>query len=207
MRNALLWLLLMCAAPAVAQRAPRPTMLDAGQQFQLAKYTYRTNTRGAVVLANYAAVGMLTGFGFGFNTDLPLGVQYTWRTIGYWNVVNFGLAGIGYASNQRKLRKLTRGGLAGASGLTINSKSQNLYALNVGLDISYTLVGGYLLRRSRTYLGEERARQEGIAIGIITQGGALAIFDTLWYVFQRRNVRLVQRVNIEPLGMGLLLRF
>jgi hypothetical protein len=201
----LLCVLLLGYTLAPAQRLRTPPTLDASQQFNLAKYTHRSNRSAALWLGGYSLLGMMTGFGFGFNTDLPLSTQYAWRTTGFWNVVNAGVAGAGYASSQARYRKLMRTGLGNTTGLEVNRRAQNLYGINIGLDISYALVGGYLWRRSRTFLGNDRLRQEGVAVGILSQAGALLVFDSLWYVLQRRNVRRVLRADVQPQGLGLAL--
>ena len=90
-----------------------------------------------------------------------------------WNVVNLGIAGIGY---------LTLGDpqTTAAGGWQENVGFEKILLFNAGLDVGYVLGGIYLTERSRRP-GADADRLLGYGRSIVLQGGFLLVFDLANY--------------------------
>src|SRR5947209_4263711 len=110
---------------------------EAQQSFNdsLAYRRNRTTEKAMIVLGSWAAVNIGSGFIIAGQTQGE--AKYFWQMNAYWNLINGGLAVMGYL-NARKA--MTR-----KYDLADNVKAQlsieKLYVLNFGLDIAY-IAGG-----------------------------------------------------------------
>ncbi|WP_146088763.1 DUF6992 family protein [Neolewinella xylanilytica] len=117
-----------------------------------------------------------------------------------WNVVNLGIAGIGY---------LTLGEAAptALAGWQENQGFQKILLFNAGLDVGYVLGGLYLMERSRRP-DADGDRLQGYGRSIILQGGFLFLFDLVNFAIASGRdddyAAMFGRVND---GIGLLLTF
>ncbi|MGB3798776.1 MAG: hypothetical protein WA952_03115 [Lewinella sp.] len=117
-----------------------------------------------------------------------------------WNVVNLGIAGVGY---------LSLGDPAGTAweGLQENVGFGKILLFNAGLDVGYVLGGLYLMERSRRP-DADADRLKGYGRSIILQGGFLFLFDLANYVIAQQrdgDYRLLLGGGSD--GLGLLLTF
>ncbi len=94
----------------------------------------------------------------------------------YWNVVNLGIAGLGYyGSMQEDLSSYTP-----YTSVAKHYSFQKVLLFNAGLDVGYLLGGLYLQERSRRG-GSKQAQLKGFGQAIVLQGGFLLAFDLANY--------------------------
>ena len=139
-----------------------------------------------LTLGGWSVANIATGFILSGQTDGE--ARYFWRMNGYWNIVNLGLAGMGYLGSIK--------GLGKKYTFTENVKAQGnvekLYLLNLGLDAAY-ITGGFLLReRGRTRTDQKtRDQLKGYGSSLILQGGFLMIYDGIVYLLHRKNTAVI----------------
>ena len=99
-----------------------------------------------------------------------------------WNLVNAGIAGLGYVSIQKRKEKYW--------SLNSIEKERNKFrkslAVNMGLDLCYMLAGAILKNRAGKMSSENQARNIGFGNSLILQGGFLFVFDGV-FVFRIKN--------------------
>lgn len=162
-------------------------------------------TKNAMLtLGGWAAANIATGFIIAGQTEGE--AKYFWRMNGYWNIINLGLAGMGYAGT----RKLQSG-----TSLSANLKQQHsvekLYLLNVGLDLVYITGGFYLKERGNSRATQKQKDQlRGYGNSILLQGGFLLILDGVMYTLHHKNTLRVHKkleqleLNAGPMGFSLV---
>ena len=117
-----------------------------------------------------------------------------------WNVVNLGIAGIGYFT------------LGGAETQVLAAWKENLsfekiLLFNAGLDVGYMLGGLYLRERSRRP-DADADRLRGYGTSIILQGGFLFAFDLVnYFIAHGRDESYRLLLGGTPEGIGFLLTF
>lgn len=165
-------------------------------------------TRDAVLgLGSFAVVNIATGFIVAGQTQGE--TRYFWRMNGYWNLVNLGVAAMGYLGSDRALKR--------SYSLADNDKAQlsveKTYLFNLGLDLVYITGGFYLRERGVSETNQlSRWQYRGYGSSIAIQGGFLAIMDALMVALHHRNsVRLNKRlrgftVGVGPAAVGLAMR-
>ena len=165
-------------------------------------------TKNAMItLGGWAAANIATGFVIAGQTEGE--AKYFWRMNGYWNIVNLGLAGLGFAGT----RKLETG-----TTLSGNLKKQHsvekLYLLNIGLDMVYITGAFYLKERAGTRTTQkERDQLKGYGNSILLQGGFLLILDGVMYALHHKNTVRVNKkleqleLNAGPMGFSLRYNF
>jgi hypothetical protein len=118
----------------------------------------------------------------------------------YWNLVNGGLAVMGYLGARKAMAK--------KYGLAENEAAQlsieKLYAFNFGLDLAYIATGFFLhekgLNTSNTKSHEQLL---GYGTSIILQGGFLLIMDGIVLSLHHKNsVRLNKKLKNLELNAG-----
>ncbi len=135
-----------------------------------------------LILGGWSVANIATGFIIAGQTSGE--AKYFWRMNAYWNFINLGLAGLGYAG----LRKMASSHL----GFTENYKAQHamekLYVFNVGLDLAYIAGGFYLRARGDNEADLKKYDQfRGYGSSIILQGGFLLIMDCVMYTLHKKN--------------------
>ncbi len=116
----------------------------------------------------------------------------------YWNLVNLGIAGVGYY-----------GSLGDAAGLNWVQTMDEQYGLektlllNVGLDAAYMAGGAWMIERSKT--AENGPRWKGFGRSLVLQGAFLFVFDIGFYAFQANHRSTwveenVSALNVSPSG-------
>jgi len=157
-----------------------------------------------IVLGSWSAVNIASGFILADRTNGE--AKYFWRMNAYWNFINLGLAGLGYAG--------VRQAINAHYGFTENYKAQHamekLYLFNMGLDLAY-IAGGFYLRE-RGYRETDPRKQDqfrGYGSSIAVQGGFLLLMDCVMYALHHKNTgrmnNKLQRFEIiaAPGGLGI----
>lgn len=100
----------------------------------------------------------------------------------YWNVVNAGIAGIGfYGVHKRKKQYWFLSSIEKERKKLIKT-----LAVNMGLDVNYILVGALLKKRSVKMSHDKQIRMMGFGNSFILQGAFLLVFDGV-FVFRLKN--------------------
>ena len=147
---------------------------------------------GMSILAGWAGVNLVAGLAASFATTGSW--QAFHRMNAGWNVVNLAIAGFGLwsAAGQDPSTMTLVESLEAATGL------ERVLWLNVGLDVGYVVLGGWLWERgART----ASSMLEGFGQSIVLQGAFLFAFDVAMSVMARGHVsKLVPK--LAPLAEG-----
>ncbi len=154
--------------------------------------------KAMITLGSWAAVNIASGFIVAGQTQGE--TKYFWQMNAYWNLINGGLAIMGYI-NARKA-------MARKYGLAENESAQlsmeKLYAINFGLDLAYIATGFYLRERGMNDTNQKSRDQfTGYGTSIIVQGGFLLLMDGIVLSLHHKNsVRLNKKLKGLELGAG-----
>jgi hypothetical protein len=158
----------------------------------------RITEKSMIVLGSWAAVNIAAGFIIAGQSQGES--KYFWQMNAYWNLVNGGLAVMGYLGARKALAK--------KYGFAENESAQlsieKLYALNFGLDLAYIATGFFLhekgLNTSNTKSHEQLL---GYGTSIILQGGFLLLMDGIVLSLHHKNsVRLNKKLKTLELNAG-----
>lgn len=153
-------------------------------------------TRDAMLgLGGFAFVNIAAGFIAAGHTQGE--TRYFWRMNAYWNLVNLGVAAMGYLGSERALSR--------SYTLADNDRAQlsveKTYLFNLGLDLVYITGGFYLRERGVSETNQlSRWQYRGYGSSIAIQGGFLAIMDALMVSLHHRNS---MRINKKLQGLSL----
>ena len=154
--------------------------------------------KAMITLGSWAAVNIASGFIIAGQTQGES--KYFWQMNAYWNLINGGLAIMGYI-NVRKA-------MARKYGFAENESAQlsmeKLYAFNFGLDLAYIAAGFYLRERGVNNMNLKSKEQfTGYGKSIIVQGGFLLIMDGIVLSLHHKNsIRLNKKLKGLELGAG-----
>jgi hypothetical protein len=158
----------------------------------------RTTEKAMIVLGGWAALNIASGFIIAGQTQGE--AKYFWRMNAYWNLVNGGLAVMGYLG--------ARKAMARKYNLAENEKAQlsmeKLYAFNLGLDLAY-ITGGFFLREKGMNTSNIKSQDQlkGYGSSIVVQGGFLLLMDGIMIMLHHKNtVRLNKKLKSLELGEG-----
>ena len=182
----------------------------AQQEFndRIANSRNRITEKAMITLGSWAVLNIGSGFILAGQTQGE--ARYFWQMNAYWNLVNGGLAVLGY------LR--ARKAMARKYGLAENASEQQsiekIYAFNLGLDLAY-IATGFFLREKGVNNSNTKSRDQltGYGTSIIVQGGFLLLMDGIVLSLHHRNsIRLNKKIkNLElastPNGLGLRFSF
>jgi len=185
-------------------------LLFAQQNFNdsIAYTRNKTTETAMIVLGSWAAVNIASGFIIGGQTEGE--TKYFWKMNAYWNLVNGGLAVMGYLNARKAMAK--------KFGLSENVSAQlameKLYAFNLGLDLAYIATGFFLREKGVNETNQKSQDQlKGYGSSIILQGGFLLLMDgVMIWVHHKNSVRLNNKLRaldlwIGPGGLGLRYSF
>ena len=151
-----------------------------------------------LTLGGWAAANIATGFIIAGQTQGE--TKYVWQMNAYWNLVNGGLAVMGYIrARQARSRKY---------GFSENESEQlsieKLYALNLGLDLAYIATGFFLHEKG---VNESNLKSHdqlmGYGTSLVIQGGFLLLMDGVVLSLHHKNsVRLNKKLKSLELGAG-----
>ncbi len=193
------FLLLLLVTAASAQ----PSFNDS-----LAQSRNRITQNAMLTLGAWATANIASGFIIASQTQGE--ARYAWRMNAYWNVINLGLAGMGYLNARRALSK--KYGLA--DNLSAQQAIEKLYVFNLGLDLVYITGGFYLRERGNSETKPDgRDQFKGYGTSIAVQGGFLLLMDGVMLMLHHKNsLRLNNKVrrwelNAGPGGLGVACHF
>lgn len=155
---------------------------------ELSEKTLATNRTGMLVLGGWAAGNLLIS-----GALLPrrnAADKYFHQMNVYWNLVNLGIAGLGYYNAVQA----EAGNATSWSAMQDHFQTRQILMLNIGLNTAYIMTGVYLLERSRRG-GEQADRLLGYGRSIIMQGAFLLLFDTALYLFHQQNTGLAEQLT------------
>jgi hypothetical protein len=158
-----------------------------------------------IVLGSWAAANIATGFIIAGQTTGE--AHYAWQMNGIWNIINGGLAVMGFLNAKRAMTKK----YDYADNVSAQVGMEKLYALNLGLDFAY-IAGGFFLREKGTNETNLKSKDQlnGYGSSIIIQGAFLLLYDaTILTLHHKNSVRLSKKIkslelNAGPGGLGLL---
>jgi hypothetical protein len=168
----------------------------------------RITEKAMITLGSWAAANIISGFIIAGQTQGE--AKYAWQMNAYWNLVNGGLAVMGYIGARRAMAR--------KYGLAENEAAQRsmekLYAFNFGLDLAY-IATGFFLREKGMNSTNQKSRDQlmGYGTSIAVQGGFLLLMDGIVFSLHHRNsARLNKKLkNLElgagPNGLGLSYKF
>jgi hypothetical protein len=168
----------------------------------------RITEKAMITLGSWAAANIISGFIIAGQTQGE--AKYAWQMNAYWNLVNGGLAVMGYIGARRAMAR--------KYGLAENEAAQRsiekLYAFNFGLDLAY-IATGFFLREKGMNSTDQKSRDQlmGYGTSIAVQGGFLLLMDGIVFSLHHRNsARLNKKLkNLElgagPNGLGLNYKF
>jgi hypothetical protein len=170
------------------------------------KERLNTNQKAMLVLGAWAAGNMLAG---GILSGRATGPdKYFHRMNALWNVVNLGLAGVGYFAAWNS----DPGSFGLGASFREQAAAEKIFLVNAALDIAYIAGGAYLIERSKNVL--KRADMlKGFGRSIILQGAFLFIFDGVLFGIHHHHgkslYRQADKVQITATGnsLGLIIKF
>jgi len=161
-----------------------------------------------VTLGSWAAANIVTGFIAAGQTEGE--TRYFWKMNAYWNLINGGLAIMGYLGVRKAMAKK----FGFSENETAQLSIEKLYAFNFGLDLAYIATGFYLREKGMNSTNtKSRDQLTGYGTSIIVQGGFLLLMDGVVLRLHHKNsVRLSNKIknlelNAGPNGIGLRYSF
>ncbi len=154
--------------------------------------------KAMITLGSWAAVNIASGFIIAGQTQGES--KYFWQMNAYWNLINGGLAIMGYINARKAMtRKYDL-----AENESAQLSMEKLYAINFGLDLAYIATGFYLRERGINNTNQKSRDQfAGYGKSIIVQGGFLLIMDGIVLSLHHKNsVRLNKKLKGLELGAG-----
>lgn len=151
-----------------------------------------------LTLGAWAAANITTGFIIAGQTQGQ--TKYVWQMNAYWNLVNGGLAVMGYIRARQAMNR--------KYGFSENESEQisieKLYALNFGLDLAYIATGFFLREKGMNNTNLKSQNQlMGYGTSLIIQGGFLLLMDGIVLSLHHKNsVRLNKKLKSLELGAG-----
>jgi len=193
-KSILLFFFIICAFGALAQ-SDEPSLNELNRQ-----RINHTKT-GMIILGSWAIGNILVSPVLAGRAN---GSQRYFHQMNvYWNVINLGIAGIGYWGLLRE----NPDALSFSSSLLEQQKIEKLLLFNTGLDVAYVLGGLYMKERAGQS-SRQRERLKGFGKSIMIQGGFLFVFDLLFYLKMNHHgkgiYKLLDNIHLTPNSIGLL---
>lgn len=158
----------------------------------------RITEKSMIVLGSWAAANIAAGFIIAGQSQGES--KYFWQMNAYWNLVNGGLAVLGYLGARKAMAK--KFGLAENESAQISI--ERLYAFNFGLDLAYIATGFFLHEKGLTTTNTKSHEQlSGYGKSIIIQGCFLLLMDGVVLSLHHKNsVRLNKKLKSLELNAG-----
>ncbi len=132
------------------------------------------NRQGMWILGFWALLNLLVGTIRGFQTKGQ--VQAFHQMNGYWNLVNLGIAGLGYWQASQVSLVVNFWEV-----LVAQQQIEKVLLFNAALDLGYMAVGFFLIEKG---LRLEKERWIGFGKSILLQGAFLLLFDGILVAYQ-----------------------
>lgn len=148
----------------------------------LAQSRNRITRDAMLTLGGFAVANITSGFLVASGTRGE--TKYVWRMNAYWNLINLGVAGLGYMGLRMAMSR--------KYSLSENERAQlsieKTYVLNFGLDLVYITGGLYLRQRGFSEPNpDSRDQFRGYGTSIILQGSFLLLMDGVMIALHHRN--------------------
>ena len=124
----------------------------------------------------------------------------------YWNVVNLGIAGLGFWGIKKQKSKTA----TLVNVIDVQHGLETTLLFNSGLDLAYMASGAYLIEKGKNQLDiTTQNRQKGFGQSVLLQGGFLFVFDVTNYFLHRSNnpkiQKILQKVSLSGTGISVKL--
>lgn len=124
----------------------------------------------------------------------------------YWNVVNLGIAGLGFWGIKKQKSKAA----TLVNVIDVQHGLETTLLFNSGLDLAYMASGAYLIEKGKNQLDiTTQNRQKGFGQSVLLQGGFLFVFDVTSYFLHRSNnpkiQKILQKVSLSGTGISVKL--
>ncbi|MBB4078544.1 hypothetical protein GGR28_001157 [Lewinella aquimaris] len=173
--------------------------LDGAVNLNLARIDHQ---KGAMLVLGGWAVGNI-GLGLTLRSGTSGETRRFHEMNAIWNVVNLGIAGLGYVAAARE----DPSALDLFGSLQKNNGFEKILLLNAGLDVGY-IMGGLYLRERAGRVGADVARLRGYGNSVLLQGGFLLLFDLVnYFIAQDRDDSFRLLMGSVGEGVGLQLVF
>lgn len=167
------------AAPGLSLRpgGPAPVPSDAARRFNRRRVV--TQQAGMGVLTAWAAVNLGVGGALGLTGE---GTWAHFHRMNFaWNTVNLTLGAVGLAGTRREDPRL-----GFAAGAARARRAQEVFAINVALDVLYLMAGYVVFDQGRV---RDSERLTGWGAAVLLQGGFLLAFDAAMIAAHGANLR------------------
>jgi hypothetical protein len=158
----------------------------------------RITKTAMITLGSWAAANITTGFIVAGQTQGE--AKYFWKMNAYFNLVNGGLAVMGYLGVRKAMAK--------KYGFSENESAQlsieKLYIFNFGLDLAYIATGFFIREKGMNSSNIKTQDQlKGYGTSVIVQGGFLLLMDGIVLSLHHKNsVRLNNKLKNLELNAG-----
>ena len=191
LRSVLLLTFVFAASHLLLGQTPEPGLSEEVLAFNRARIDHQRTAM--YTLGGWAVLNIGAGLALRTNTQ---GVDRKFHEMNaIWNVVNLGIAGLGYLSVAREDPTAL-----GLFDVTAKHYSfQKVLLFNAGLDVGYVLGGLYLNERARRP-GADSSLLRGYGRSIMLQGAFLFVFDLVnFFIADGRD----EQLNLLLSGDGL----
>ena len=179
-----------------------PVLSEAQEFIEFNQERLEINRRGMMVLGSWAAGNMVfSGWQY---TQTTGQTRYFHQMNVLWNVVNAGIAGLGYYQSVHGATDL---GLI--ESMNEQGRIEKILLFNAGLDVAY-ITGGVLMKQYAKVKTEKYDQFTGWGNSLILQGGFLFIFDIVMHqlhVNHKADWIAEINLNINPSGFSMVLPF
>lgn len=179
-----------------------PVLSEAQEFIEFNQERLEINRRGMMVLGSWAAGNMVfSGWQY---TQTTGQTRYFHQMNVLWNVVNAGIAGLGYYQSVHGATDL---GLI--ESMNEQGRIEKILLFNAGLDVAY-ITGGVLMKQYAKVKTEKYDQFTGWGNSLILQGGFLFIFDIVMHqlhVNHKADWIAEINLNIDPSGFSMVLPF
>jgi len=179
-----------------------PVLSEAQEFIEFNQERLEINRRGMMVLGSWAAGNMVfSGWQY---TQTTGQTRYFHQMNVLWNVVNAGIAGLGYYQSVNGATDL---GLI--ESVNEQGRIEKILLFNAGLDVAY-ITGGVLMKQYAKVKTEKYDQFTGWGNSLILQGGFLFIFDIVMHqlhVNHKADWIAEINLNIDPSGFSMVLPF
>ena len=147
----------------------------------------RITEKAMITLGSWAAVNIASGFIIAGQTQGE--AKYFWQMNAYWNLINGGLAVMGYLGARKAMARK----YGYADNESAQQSIEKLYAFNFGLDLAYIATGFFLREKGMNSTNLKSQNQlKGYGTSIIAQGGFLLLMDGIVLSLSSQKFRTAQ---------------
>ena len=179
-----------------------PLLADAQEFISFNQERLDINRKGMIVLGSWAAGNIIVS-GWQY-TQTEGQTRYFHQMNVFWNVVNAGIAGLGYYQS-----------IHGATDLSLiesmneQNSIEKILLFNAGLDVAYIATGFFLRERAKVKT-DKFDQFTGYGNSLLLQGGFLLVFDIVMHQLhlQHKTDWLADiQLRVSPAGYSMVLPF